>query len=304
MAIDQNTDLDKVASVAVEEVPKAPKSRERTQSLQLPQKDYIAELAPPKPNGSLIWALVPLVLAAACGWYVYKGATKPADPGAASRDPASVAGEPAKKNTMPELLPEAPKEAVEKALAMAPKNGLPLEDCAEGNRPVCAFANGAPVSYPSSCAANTAKALMLYHGECTADQNPSVRFKAYRLQDMQWHLTDKTERAAVVGESLDVDLEALRLPPVARLQVALLSADGKIEKVRDMAATSTVFTLGQDLPRGGYDLEVRVLDDKGNRLFVAKAKDPFYLVDPAELKARVITLPGPAERKPSSEKQH
>lgn len=299
MAIDQDTDLGKVASVAVEEVPAAPRSRERTNPhLLAPRKDVMTELGPRKAGGSLFWALIPLGLAVGCGWYLYKNALKPKAV-EAQREPASAeetAG--TRKQAMLEVLPEAPQEVVEKALAMTPKNGA--ADCAEGNRPICGFANGAPVSYPTTCAANAAQALVLYHGACTADQNPAVKFKAYRLQDTQWHVTDHTERAAVAGESLDVALETANLPAVARLQVALLSADGKIEKVRDMAATSTVFNLGSDLPLGAYDLEVRVLDDKGAKLFVTKANDPFYVVKPETLKARMITLPGPAERKPAS----
>ncbi|MGZ3738945.1 MAG: serine/threonine protein kinase, partial [Bdellovibrionota bacterium] len=175
----------------------------------------------------------------------------------------------------------------------------PAAPCGGHSQPDCAFANGEPTTFANSCAAESAKAVHLYAGPCNPQQNPDVRFKAFGLVNSDWHAAADNPRAALFDDSLEINLTATNIPSTLRLRAVLLSADGKIVKARDMVATSTVMALGKDLPRGTYNLEVRVLDERENVLITTKTNQPFFLGSPSEMVTRMIRLPGPADRKPS-----
>jgi hypothetical protein len=265
------------------------------------------ENVPPQSSNKGVWIAAAVILCLGGAWYfentkvpqweqVAQQMVAPTNL-SPKQAPAPVAAAPvasAPSLPVPPVAPAVRVPAAAEKIAL----GNPTGNCGWDSPSVCAIATGALTTFENSCAADAAKAVILYSSSCKPDKNPSARFKVFRLQESEWRLTEATSRAAVFNDELDIELVIENVPSFLQTRIAIVSTEGKVLKVQNLTGTKATMGLSTEIPRGTYDLEVFAFDDKGNTLSMGKSHQPFFLGVPGDIKTKVFSLPGaPAQKK-------
>lgn len=259
--------------------------------VQPPSPDLVPPPAPGPSSGALLVA-ASIVVAAAIGGYVAlkkDSAPQPAPvtvKAAPIQAPASPPA-PVAAKAAPAPMAHAPASLAEPAPPAA------LADKCR-TRKMCGLHSGAPVTYPNACAVEEAKAVLAYEGACEASRMPELRVKELALNESAWKVTNASPRSAFFGESILIHLEVANIQPAQLKLQAVLKGDGpetaSVSRTKPMITHSTAMSLGKDLPRGFYTVEVHAIGPGGNVVLSKKAAEKFYLGGPEELKMKVVDL--------------
>jgi serine/threonine protein kinase len=262
-------------------------------------------VSPPARSGTSGLAVVAGLVVAVLGagfWYLGQQLAPPPPVHQASMPPLPP---PAVKEAAPvsPLMQHTPaSEAPAQAVAEAATPAAPVDKCRA--RKLCGLGGGSQTTYPNACALEEAKAVLAYEGACEASRSSEIKIKDLVLTESEWKQTEASDKSAIYGQSLEISLELMNMPSLEKTKLqAVLKGQGSdnasVQKVKSMITLSTAMSLGRDLPRGFYSVEVQAIGPGGQVLLTRKADQKFYLGGAEEVKAKVVDL-GPKNRKKGS----
>ena len=270
--------------------------------------DFVSPPAGSSMGGLAVVAGLVVAVLGAGFWYLgreqaapppmQQAAAPPIPPPAAAPAPAQAAKvtAPASNSMQHSLASEAPAQAVAEAPA------APADKCRP--RKLCGLGSGSQTTFPNACALEEAKAVLAYEGACEASRSSDIKIKDLVLTESEWKHTEASDKSAIFGQSLEISLEMMNMPSLEKTKLqAILKGQGSdnasVQKVKPMITLSTAMSLGRDLPRGFYTVEVQAIGPGGQVLLSRKADQKFYLGGSEEVKAKVVDL-GPKNRKKGS----